>query len=124
MLEDNMAPDLPDIDGFWYLGSPYSKYPDGLHAAFVEACRASALLIAAGHKVYSPIAHTHPVAMYGEMDPLDHAIWLPADKPMMDAAGGLIVLKMKTWEDSYGLAHEVEAFEALGKPAIHMEWND
>jgi len=106
---------------YWYLGSPYSKYPAGLNAAWEDVCRETARLIRAGVPVYSPIAHTHPVAMYGHMDPLDHSIWLPADKPMMDAACGLIVLKMEGWEASYGLKHEIEVFEAADKPIIYME---
>jgi len=31
--------------GYWYLASPYSKYPQGLVEAFEEVCRAAAWLI-------------------------------------------------------------------------------
>ena len=106
---------------FWYLGSPYSKYPAGLEAAFREACRNTAVLVRAGIRVYSPIAHTHPVAIHGEIDPFDHSIWLPADQPFMDAACGLIVCRMDGWLDSHGIGEELKTFEAAGKPIVYME---
>lgn len=107
--------------GYWYLATPYSKFPAGLDAAHACACKATAKLIAAGVPVYSPIAHTHPVAVHGGMDPLDHKIWMPADKPMMVAAHGLIVLMMATWDDSYGISVEIKEFTAAGKPIIYLD---
>ena len=105
-------------EGFWYLASPYTHYADGIEAAFHEACRNAGLLIRAGIPVFSPIAHSHPVARFGGIDPLDHAIWLPADLPMMQAARGLIVCRMAGWENSYGVAVEMEHFARWGRP-IH-----
>lgn len=109
---------------FFYLATPYSKYPGGIDAAFEEACKATASLIRKGLRVYSPIAHTHPVAKYGGIDPYSHDIWLPADKPFMDAACGLIVCKMSGWQESRGLLHEVEVFTIANKPVLYMEWDD
>lgn len=106
---------------FWYLATPYSKYPEGLEAAFKVACVATADLIRAGVRVYSPIAHTHPIAHYGQMDPHDHGIWLPADAPFMQAARGLIVLKAESWEISYGIKEEIKEFAAAKKPIVYME---
>lgn len=108
------------VEPYWYLASPYSKYPDGLDAAFREACRVTAYLIQNKIPVYSPIAHTHPVAIYGKMNPIDHDIWLPADLPLMNAAGGLIVVEMESWEDSFGIGEEIKAFK--GRPIKHLEW--
>lgn len=106
---------------YWYLATPYSKYPGGIEEAFKVACRAAADLILAGVKVYSPIAHTHPIAIHGEIDPYAHDIWLPADEPFMDAAHGLIVLRADTWEKSYGIGVEIEHFKKLGRPVIYMD---
>lgn len=105
---------------YWYLGSPYSKYPGGLDAAHKAVCENAALLIRAGIPVFSPIAHSHSIARAGGMDPLDHSIWLPADKPMMDAAEGLIVLKLSGWSRSFGLAHEITVFADARKPVFYM----
>ena len=107
---------------FWYLASPYSKYPLGITAAHFHVCQQAALLIRSGVPVYSPIAHMHPIAQFGDIDPFDHDIWLPVDRHMMDAAGGLIVLKMEGWSRSYGMAEEMKHFAAGGyKPIVFMD---
>lgn len=105
---------------YYYLGSPYSKYPHGRAMAYVEACKAAALLIRSGIPVFSPIAHSHGIAEIGDIDPYDHGIWLPVDKPMMDAAGGIIVLQLDGWYNSYGLQAEVFEFRQTGKPVVYM----
>ena len=108
------------ITGPWYLATPYSKYPKGIEAAFALAAGQAALFARAGIPVYSPIAHTHPIAMIGELDPYDHAIWLPFDHPLMVAAKGLIVLMAESWEQSYGMKVEIDQFKAAGKPVVYM----
>lgn len=105
--------------GFWYVATPYSKYPTGIEAAFVDACRFMADLVRHGIPAYSPIAHTHPIAIHGGLDPLDHSMWLPADEPMMRVAHGLIVCTMASWEASYGVSVEINTFKEAGKP-IHF----
>lgn len=106
---------------FFYLATPYSKYTAGLEAAFQEAAKQAAVLTRAGIPVFSPIAHTHPVAIHGNLDPLDHSIWLEADRTFMEAARGIIVCKMQGWDESYGVKFEIEAFERMGKPVFYME---
>lgn len=105
-----------------YLATPYSKYKGGdLIAAFEDASRLAAELLATGVRVYSPIAHTHPLAIHGHLDPLDHSIWLPFDEAMMDAADCLIVAHMDGWQESYGIKHEVEFFEKADKPIYDLD---
>jgi hypothetical protein len=114
-----VAHELPP-NAYWYLGSPYSKFPSGLDAAFQEICRIAGEFARRGIAVYSPIAHTHPIAVASGLDPLDHNIWLPFDEPMMHGAYGLIVALMPTWEISKGLKHEIDTFERLGRPVVYM----
>jgi hypothetical protein len=111
---------MADDVAFWYLASPYSRYVGGLETAFQEIARNAALLIRAGVRLYCPIAHTHPIAMQGGIDPLDHGIWLPADRPFMFAACGLIVCMMEGWELSYGISVEMDEFARAGKPLVYM----
>lgn len=106
--------------GYWYLGGPYSKYPDGIDSAFDRVVEARGLLVRAGIPAFSPIVHSHPVARKCGIDPHDHSIWLPAERPMLDAATGLIVLMLESWEISYGLAQEIELFRSAGKPIVYM----
>ena len=106
---------------FWYLASPYSKYPEGTQAAFEMACGQAGLLIRAGVPVFSPIAHSHPISEHGGINPLDHDIWLPADKPFMDAARGCIVVMADGWQESYGVKFEIDTFYHAGKPFVFMQ---
>ena len=106
---------------FWFLATPYSKYPHGLDAAFRLAARQRGLLVRAGIPVFSPIVHSHAVAMECGIDPYDHAIWLPAETPMRRAASGIILLRAESWEISFGMKLEYEEFRAAGKPTIWMD---
>lgn len=104
--------------GYWYLASPYSAYPHGLNLAHREALAALAVFVREGVPVFSPIAHTHFTAMMENLDPLDHALWLPFCKPMADKAEGCLVLCMEGWQGSKGIAAEMEWFRAAGKPVV------
>lgn len=104
-----------------YLATPYSKYPAGLEEAFKDAAKLTARLLRIGVKVYSPIAHTHPIAVYGKLDALDHSIWLPFDEAIMGKADALLVAKMATWDQSKGIAHEIEFFSKAGKPIYYLD---
>lgn len=109
-------------DGYLYLATPYSKHPEGIDAAFRHACAAAGRLLSRGVKVFSPIAHSHPIAINGNVDPLSHEIWLAADRPFMDAARGMIVVMMPGWEESYGVQHEIEVFREQNKPIHYLPW--
>lgn len=104
-----------------YLATPYTKFPGGIGAAFAGASRLAARLLQAGVNVYSPIAHTHPLAMYGNLDPLDLTIWLPSHQAMLAKADVLIVARMKGWEASKGIAHEIRYFERAKKPIYDLD---
>lgn len=109
------------MSGYFYLATPYSKWPAGIEDAFRMACREAGRLIKAGVPVFCPIAHSHPIAVHGRIDPLSHGIWLAADRPLMDGACGLIVVRATGWEDSYGIAEEIKVFKAAGKPILYID---
>lgn len=98
-----------------YLASPYTKYPAGVDQAFVDVSRIAARLMLGGINIYSPIAHCHPIAIHGNIDPLNQAFWLANQTRMMDLATVLIVAQMEGWEKSFGVAHEIEFFEKRGR---------
>lgn len=104
-----------------YLATPYSKYPGGIEAAFRDAAALVARLLEKAVDAYSPIAHTHPVAIHGGLDPLDLSIWLPFDEAMMAKADTLIVAHLPGWEESKGIAHEIAVFAAAGKPIFDLD---
>lgn len=106
---------------FWYLATPYTKFPGGIDAAFKMAAHAAARCVRYGLPIFSPIAHTHPIAIEGGIDPLDLETWLRVDQPFIEAAAGLIVYQADGWESSKGIAHEIEAFQRAGKPVLYMK---
>lgn len=105
---------------YWYIGSPYSKYPGGLQEAFRIACAETARFMAAGVPVFCPIAHSHSVAQHGDLPKKDHDFWMSVDKPMVDAAIGLIVLTMEGWRESEGLQQEIKWFKEARKPIRYL----
>jgi len=70
-----------------YLACPYS-HPDSnvREYRFKMANRAAAKLMRDGHIVYSPISHTHPIAMEGDL-PLDWAYEDLRRKPTIFSRG-------------------------------------
>lgn len=109
--------------GYWYVGTPYSRYYRGRYAAFQEACDVIAELTQRGIGSYSPIVHMHFVAKRAGLDPCDNSIWLPIDKPMMDAARGMVVVMLPGWDDSHGIKIERGVFERANKPIHFLEWS-
>lgn len=103
-----------------YVGTPYTKYLGGIEPAFVDACKLTARLLQSGLKVYSPIAHTHPIAIHGNINPLDLNVWLPFDASIMAKSDAMIVAMMPGWEVSTGVLHEIRVFVAAGKPVYFL----
>ena len=104
-----------------YLGSPYSKYPDGIEAAFQEVSCIAARLLEQGVNVFCPIAHSHPLAEHGGLDPLDHSIWMPANTAYMGKSDALVIATMRSWKQSVGLHHEIEWFAQADKPIFFVD---
>lgn len=110
--------ELPKI-GLYYLASPYTRYEHGIWPAYKEAARLAGKLALAGAQVYSPIVHSHPLAIYGEIDPLNHRFWMEVDKPFVVMCKGLIVAKMAGWEDSKGVLAEIRDF--ADRPMFYLD---
>lgn len=108
-------------DALCYLGTPYTRYVGGIEAAFKDAAQLAGRLLRIGLRVYSPICHTHPIAIYGNIDPLDHEIWMNFDLAMMKACDCLLVAEMTGWQESRGMAHEIQFFERARKPIFQLE---
>lgn len=104
-----------------YLGTPYTRYKLGIERAFMDACALAARLLQVGIPVYSPIAHTHPIAVHGKLDPLDLGIWLPFDEAMMSRCDVLLVAHMDGWDLSRGIEHEVKFFQRIGKAVFDLD---
>lgn len=106
---------------FWYLATPYTKYEAGLEQANQDACEVSARLIRLGVPLFSPIAHSHAMTKTELVNPLDHDLWMWLDGAFMEAAFGLIVVKMDGWLESVGVQEELKRFDKMEKPIIKWD---
>lgn len=108
--------------GFFYVMTPYAKYEKGHHAAWVDAVRLTASLMAVGLNVYSPIAHSHPVVQSagGNIPATDNDYWFNINKPFMDACLGGIVIELPGWEESEGIRREIEYLKEQGALIMRM----
>jgi nucleoside 2-deoxyribosyltransferase len=105
-----------------YLASPYS-HPDPTvrERRFQEACRATAALLRAGHIVFSPVVHSHPLVPHGL--PTDWAWWEEVDREHLIRCDEVVVLQLDGWRESVGLAAEVRIAQDLGKPVRYLAWD-
>lgn len=79
-----------------YLASPYS-HPDAdvRVQRFDDVCRAAATLMRAGIVVFSPIAHSHPIAQFGM--PTNWEFWSHLDREFLARCDMLAVLTLPGW---------------------------
>ena len=104
-----------------YIASPYTHAdPAVMEQRFDAACRAAGELMRQGHVVFSPIAHTHPIAVRCEL-PRGWDFWERFDREFIRAAEKVVVLKLPGWEESNGVAAEIKLAEAAGIPVEYME---
>lgn len=101
---------------FIYLASPYSANPEQLHE---QTLRATALFIARGHIIYSPIVHCHPVHLVENM-PKTFEFWKRHNLGILSKATKLWVLMLPGYDTSVGVAAEIEHARQCQIPILHM----
>jgi hypothetical protein len=97
-----------------YLASPYTHddkrvVEDRVH----QVCVVAAKLMNRGIPIFSPIAHTHPIAMAGAL-PTGWEFWKKYDKVMIGGAEQLWVLQLDGWDISVGVKAEIDIATELG----------
>jgi len=108
-------------DGLIYLASPYSHDDTQIRdGRFREVCKWAARFMRAGKLIFSPIAHTHPIAMAGEL-PTGWAFWQKYDHAQLDAASEMWVLMLDGWDKSKGVQGEIEYMKVKGKPIRYID---
>ena len=106
---------------FTYLASPYT-HPDPAvrETRFRQAAEAAAGLMLCGEVVFSPIAHSHPIDLNFDY-PESGAFWKRQDEPFLMLCAKMIVLMLPGWEESKGVAHEIEVAKSRGIPVGYLE---
>lgn len=112
------------LSSYAYLASPYS-HPDKKvkEGRYLAACKAAAELMLRGKRVFSPIAHSHPIEVHGMTELMDGTFWMKQDGPLLVHASELIVLMLNGWEESKGVQEEIRICTLINKPISYMEWD-
>lgn len=99
---------------FTYIASPYSHADEAIRELrFNLVSKFTADMIRDGEVVYSPIAHSHPLAVDYEL-PGDFDFWMRQNYGLLSKASRMIVLCLDGWEDSKGVQAEIEFAEKCG----------
>ena len=104
-----------------YLAVPYS-HPDIKirEHRFKQVNKVAAKLMADGHHIYSPISHTHPIALAGKL-PTTWEYWKEYDYAFLKHSKKLLVLKLDGWETSAGVKGEIEIANELNIPVEYLD---
>ena len=104
-----------------YLASPYSHHdPAVRQQRFETVCFVAANLMREGKHVYSPIAHTHPIAMKGDL-PKGWDFWEQFDRKMISACQEVWVVMMDGWQESKGVAAELAIAGEMGLKVRYIQ---
>jgi len=97
-----------------YLASPYSHSDPSMREwRFQEACKAAVWLMGQGFQVFSPIAHSHPIAVEGRLGTA-FADYAEFDKRLIRASDVLAVFELAGWKESVGVQAELAYAAELG----------
>jgi nucleoside 2-deoxyribosyltransferase len=103
-------------DMIWYLAHPYkAESKVDMHDNYRHASMIAASLLELGLIVFSPISHSHPIAICGDLDQTSD-FWYQFDERFFRVCGGIILCD--GWENSHGCCYERNAFQAAGKPVL------
>jgi hypothetical protein len=105
----------------YYLGTPYGHdLAEVREARYRENVEALTELLHQGINVFSPVVHHHPVACLRDLG-RDFSFWQTQDFAFLHRSDALIVLTLPGWQESKGLAAEVEEARRLGLPVFFWD---
>lgn len=101
-----------------YLACPYTHREKKVREQrFQIANRVAAEMMKRGLYVFSPISHTHPIAMAGDL-PKDWEYWKEYDELMLSMCSMLLVITIKGWKESVGVQAEIKIAKEFGIPVV------
>jgi hypothetical protein len=104
-----------------YLGCPYSHPDPHVKTQRFEAVtKVASKMMAKGEFVFSPISHTHPIAMAGGL-PGGWEFWKEYDEIYLRMSCKMVVLTLDGWRESVGLMAEIELSRKLGVEVEYVE---
>lgn len=107
-------------DGLTYLATPYSHPGKAVRQSRFEVVNAvAARLIGEGYLIYSPISHSHPIALAGQL-PTGWDYWERYDRLILSVCSQLIVVCQNGWSESVGVKAEIDTAREIGLPVSFM----
>lgn len=106
--------------GYFYMATPYSKFPGGKDAAYEEARSYMHQFLINRIFVYSPIVHCHDLAKNHSL-PTDHLFWEEFNIRMMLASCGGIFIRMNGFDESEGCQMERAFFVEHYMPSFEFD---
>ena len=104
-----------------YLASPYSHADAAIkELRHRQVCLAAAHLIARGVTVFSPVAHSHPIALHGKAQG-DWATWEKQCLALLDRCDLMLVLMLEGWRESTGIKAEALHCLHTGKDVLYTD---
>jgi len=104
-----------------YIAIPYSSVDK--EESFKLANKAAAFYYNKGFIVYSPISHSHPIAIQEDL-PKGFDFWEKIDYEFIDWCDYVVVVKMQGWDKSTGVKKEIEYCKKTNKPFCYLELDE
>ncbi len=103
-----------------YLATPYSHEDLAVQLdRFNQVNKLAAVLMGAGLHIYSPISHTHPIAVEGNL-PTSWQYWEQYLRAILPSCAVLAVFMQDGWKQSTGVTAEIEIANAQGIPVVYI----
>lgn len=101
-----------------YIAIPYSSVDK--EASFRIANKVASEQYKLGNIVYSPISHSHPIAIQEGL-PGGFEFWEKIDFEFIRWADYVLVVKMEGWKESTGVRKEIEYCKSIGKLVYYLD---
>jgi len=103
-----------------YLATPYNHADAEVREhRYRRAVEYATALLNMGAFVYSPIVHNHPVAIEGDLG-REFTFWADFDYALIDRCDILAVAQIEGWQESIGIAAEVEYARSVKMPIRYL----
>lgn len=104
-----------------YLAVPYSSPDPAIRESrFRAANYAAGMLMNEGQIVFSPISHTHPIAIECDL-PKGWDYWGSFDRAYLACSKRVIVLMLDGWRESVGVTAELAIAAEMGIPVAYLD---
>lgn len=105
---------------YYYIASPYThEDPATMQARYEKVLDFTSWLIEQyRYHVFAPIVHSHPLCVHRKLRP-EYNFWMSLDKIMITQSSGLFIFQIDGWEQSFGMAAEIEFAKDIHKPIYY-----